>query len=74
VAAWALLGVIAIGTTMLVGIGIRREAGFSRLLIILPVVIAIAFFFIADIDSPRRGTIRVSPENLYSLAESLRAT
>jgi len=73
VAAWALLGIIAVGTTMLVGIGMRREAGFSRLLIIVPAVIAIAFFFIADIDSPRRGTIQVSPWNLLSLAESLRA-
>jgi hypothetical protein len=74
VAAWTLLGIIAVATTMLVGIGMRREAGFSRLLIILPAVIAIAFFFIADIDSPRRGVIRVTPQNLQSLAESLRAT
>lgn len=73
-AAWSLLGVIAIGTTMLVGIGMRQAARFSRLLIILPAVIAIAFFFMADIDSPRRGIIRVVPQNLQSLAESLRVT
>jgi hypothetical protein len=73
-AAWSLLGIIAIATTMLVGIGMRQAAGFSRLLVILPAVIAIAFFFIADIDSPRRGIIRVAPQNLQSLAESLRAT
>jgi len=30
-------------------------------------------FFIADLDSPRGGVIRVSPQNLVSLAESLSA-
>jgi hypothetical protein len=30
-----------------------------------------AFFAIADIDSPRRGIIRVQPQNLISLAQSL---
>lgn len=40
---------------------------------ILPLVLAIAFFLIADIDSPRWGVIRVQPQNLLSLAASLRA-
>jgi len=43
------------------------------LLLILPLVVAIAFILIADIDSPRGGVIRVNPQNLVSLAESLRA-
>jgi hypothetical protein len=73
-AAWSLLGLIAVGTTMLVGIGMHREARLSRLLVVLPVVISIAFFFISDIDSPRRGVIRVVPQNLVSLAETLHAT
>ena len=30
-----------------------------------------SFFFIADIDSPRYGVIRVVPQNLNSLAQSL---
>jgi hypothetical protein len=41
------------------------------LLPILPLVVSIAFMFIADIDSPRHGIILVSPQNLISLAESL---
>lgn len=74
VAAWGLMTIIAVCTTMLVGVGTRKEAGFSRLLLILPVIISIAFFLISDIDSPRRGVIRVAPQNLLMLAESLRAT
>ena len=74
VAAWGLMTIIAVCTTMLVGVGARREAGFSRLMLILPAIISIAFFLISDIDSPRRGVIRVVPQNLLALAESLRAT
>jgi len=36
-------------------------------------VISILFFLIADIDSPRRGLIRVVPQNLLSLRQSLPA-
>ncbi len=43
------------------------------LLLVLPLVVSIAFFLIADIDSPRGGVIRVKPHNLISLSESLRA-
>jgi len=41
-------------------------------LIILPVILAIAFFLIADIDSPRGGVIRVLPQNLLALSQSIR--
>ena len=44
----------------------------SKLLPILPLIVSIAFMLIADIDSPRHGVIRVRPQNLISLAESLR--
>ena len=46
---------------------------FQPLLPVLPLVVAISFLLIADIDSPRGGLIRVSPQNLTSLAGSLRA-
>jgi hypothetical protein len=36
-------------------------------------VVAIAFFLVADIDSPRRGVIRVVPQDLLALSESLRS-
>jgi hypothetical protein len=72
-AAWALMGAIAICCNVLVSIGRHRpNAGVIRFLI-LPLVLSTAFFAIADIDSPRRGIIRVPPQNLISLAESLRA-
>lgn len=71
--AWMMMGAIAIFATLLVGIGLRRPAGFSHMLAVLPLVIAIAFFLIADIESPRLGIIRVLPDNLVALAELLRA-
>jgi hypothetical protein len=37
----------------------------------LPIALSISLFLISDIDSPRRGVIRVQPQNLESLAESL---
>lgn len=73
VAAWALMMAIAICATLLVGIGAKNPSRGSGLLLVLPVVVSIAFFLVADIDAPRRGVIRVVPENLLSLEQSLRA-
>ncbi len=71
-AAWGLMAAIAIGCNLLVGYGSRSAKAGSKLLPILPLIVAIAFMLIADIDSPRHGIIRVRPQNLLSLAESLR--
>ena len=70
--AWILMLVIAIGCNVLVGYGSRGIKGGTRLLLILPLLIAIALMLIADIDSPRHGFIRVRPKNLQSAAESIR--
>jgi hypothetical protein len=71
IAAWRLMVAIAIFCNVLVSYSRHRpKAGIIRFLI-LPFVLSMAFFAISDIDSPRRGTIRVSPENLVSLAQSL---
>jgi hypothetical protein len=70
-AAWVLMIYIAVCCNLLVGYGVRCPG--TGLLIILPLVLAIAFFLIADIDSPRRGLIRVPPQNLLGLAQSLQA-
>jgi hypothetical protein len=70
--AWLLMGAIAIFATSLVGIGVKREVGFARVLVVLPLIISIAFYLIADIESPRLGIISVVPENLMSLAEVVR--
>ena len=43
----------------------------GALFTVLPFLLAVAFFLIADIDSPRRGVIRVRPQNLLSLSDSL---
>jgi hypothetical protein len=71
-AAWALMGVIAVGCNLLIGYGSRSAKARSRLLPIVPLIASIAFMFIADIDSPRRGIIRVLPQNLASLADSMK--
>src|SRR5499425_2628678 len=71
--AWGLMAAIAICSVGLVGFGARNPKAESKLLLILPLVVSIAFFLIADIDSPRRGLIHVKPQNLLSLAQSLRA-
>jgi len=69
VAAWALMVSIAMCCSLLVGYGARRREGM--LFTILPFLVSIAFFLIADIDSPRTGVIRVVPQNLISLSQSL---
>jgi hypothetical protein len=43
------------------------------LTLVIPLVVSISFFLIADIDSPRRGVILVQPQNLISVAQSLHA-
>jgi hypothetical protein len=71
-AAWGLMALIAISCNLMVGYGARNNKGGGVLLIVLPLVVSIAFLLIADIDSPRGGFIHVSPQNLLSLAASLR--
>jgi hypothetical protein len=43
------------------------------LFLVLPLAVSVSFFLIADIDSPRQGLIRVEPQNLMSLSQSLHA-
>lgn len=72
-AAWAMMGLIAVCANLMFGYGARRARPGGIDLVVLPLVLSIALFLIADIDSPRRGVIRVNPQNLVSLAESLHA-
>jgi hypothetical protein len=71
IAAWVLMAGIAVGCNLLVGYGSRGAKSGARLLPVLPLLISIAFMLIADIDTPHSGIIRVSPQNLVSLAQSL---
>jgi hypothetical protein len=72
-AAWALVAAIAVCCNVLIGYGARNVKAEGVLLLILPLVVSISFFLIADIDSPRAGLIHVYPQNLASVAESLRS-
>jgi hypothetical protein len=67
--AWVLMLSISICCSVVIGYGARRKVGLP--FVVLPVLIATAFFLIADIDSPRRGAIRVLPQNLISLSNSI---
>jgi len=69
---WALMAITALCGSLLVGYGWRSAKDATTLLLVLPLVIAIAFMLIADIDTPRHGLINVVPQNLVSLAEGLR--
>jgi hypothetical protein len=69
VVAWILLMAISIFCNILTGYRAHGKSPF--LFLILPIALSISFFLISDIDSPRHGVIRVQPQNLESLAESL---
>jgi hypothetical protein len=71
--AWGLMVGIALCCNFLVGYGARRAEAEGTLMVILPLVVSIAFYLIADIDSPHGGVISVQPQNLVSLAQSLQA-
>jgi hypothetical protein len=71
-AAWCLMAAIAVCSNLLIGYGGRRGGARTILLLVLPLVIAVSFTLIADIDSPRGGVVRVHAENLASLSQSLR--
>jgi hypothetical protein len=71
-AAWGLMILIAICCNLLIGYGARRIETKAHLLLVLPLVLSISFLLIADIDSPRGGIIRVRPQNLQRLSQSLR--
>jgi hypothetical protein len=73
--AWCLMFQIAIVGNIMLGYYLHDPVNTSRirsvLSLVLPLVLSISFLLIADIDSPRRGFIRVSPEDLISLSQSL---
>jgi hypothetical protein len=68
-AAWGMLYAIAALSHLLLGYGAHRKA--SLLSVVLPILVAISFLLIADIDSPRGGIITVEPQNIMAFAASL---
>jgi hypothetical protein len=71
VSGWALMGAIALCCSVLMAFAERDARPW--LVSVLPTILAIAFFLMADIDSPRNGIIRVLPHDLLSLSQSLNA-
>jgi hypothetical protein len=70
VTAWFLMAIIAVSCNLLMGYGEHRTTWF---LLILPVIVSISFFLIADIDSPRAGMIRILPQNLLAQQQLMKA-
>ena len=69
VGAWALMIALAVCCSILIGYSAHERR--TLLFPILPFLVAVAFFLIADMDQPRRGVIHVEPQNLESLYQSL---
>ena len=57
-AAWALMFVMAVSSCLLVGYGVRSARKAALLLMVLPLVVSLSLFLVAEIDSPRTGLIR----------------
>jgi hypothetical protein len=69
-AAWLLMGGIAICCNLLIGMP-AGEVKTRLPLLVMPLMIAIAFMLLADLDSPRGGIIHIAPQNLHSLLTSM---
>ena len=70
-AAWILMLGIGIACNILGGYNLRQHTSKRSWFFVLPGILAISFFLIADMDSPRGGVIRVAPQNLISLSRWL---
>lgn len=71
VAAWVFMAGIAIFSSWLIGYSSHQRGMIW--FPVLPLAISLSFFLIADIDSPRQGLIRLVPQNLMSVSQSLQA-
>jgi hypothetical protein len=71
VSAWILMIAIAFFSNLMQGYGVRGKTGRRVLLFVLPITVSLSLALISDIDSPRGGLIRVIPQNLLSLQQSL---
>jgi hypothetical protein len=70
-AAWVLMVAISLCGNLLFGYYASNVGTRTFLFLVLPLILSISFFLIADIDSPRGGIIRVHPQNLIALSHSL---
>jgi hypothetical protein len=70
--AWVLMALLAVCANFLVGLGAKGTSAPLRLTILFPLIISAVLFLVADIDAPRGGVIRVVPQNLHALIDSLK--
>jgi hypothetical protein len=70
-AAWILMVLIAMVCNTMVGYTTRNPTKHHVLLLILPLMVGVAFYLIADIGSPIGGLIHVQPQNLQSVADMM---
>ena len=63
---------IALCCNAMIGYYVLPTAGHWMRFMVMPLIVAVSFLLIADIDSPRWGIIQVHPQNLVSLGESMR--
>jgi hypothetical protein len=68
-AAWILILITSVGANFLIGYRARRTDWMVFL--VMPVAESVSLFLISDLDSARGGAIRVRPNNLISLSQSL---
>ena len=68
---WGLMLAIGIFCNLLLGYTSRSFEKERPLLLVMPLILSVSFFLIADIDSPRWGLIHVRPANLDTLAVAL---
>ncbi|BEU25878.1 hypothetical protein [Paraburkholderia sp. 22B1P] len=71
IGAWALMILIGLFGCVIQGYGAKGSLRWGFLITILPVTVALSLTLIADIDSPRGGIIKVQPQNLTRLLQSL---
>ena len=69
VGAWLLMVFVALSCNVLLGYSEQHTRRMT--LVVFPLILTVPFVLIADIDSPRGGIIRVVPQNLIALSQSL---
>jgi hypothetical protein len=68
---WGLLIFFAVVSNFLIGYNARKEKHINLLILVLPFLMTLALFIIAEIDIPGKGVIHVTPDDLLSLKEIL---
>jgi hypothetical protein len=69
-AIWVMLLLIALLTCLTVGMSVRRR--FWYVMVLPPLMIAIVMALVADLNSPRTGTIQVGQESMMRLQQDLK--